>query len=335
LRHLPPPALSLSDHAKRWSILIPTAPLPRPWRVRSREHLLTRLDWARARRADLLLVAHPKSGTTWLRVMISRLYQQRYGLPSSVVVKSDELALHDPALPHVLATNGHYSYEGIVGELLAADAPESPLHSKKVLLLVRHPCDIAVSWYFQFTRRQSAWKQELVNHSIHHPIDRHTVTLWDFVMRSELGLASLIDYLNTWERNVARLPHALVVRYEDLRAQPREKLREVADLLDAGFSDAEIEQAVAFGSFENQRRLETQGHYRRGGMRLRDARDPQTFKVRRGVVGGYRDYFTAEQVAEMERLLVERLSPSLGYADASDGAGSAPGPGRPIQERLS
>ena len=82
-----------------------------------------------------------------------------------MIVTSDELARRNPAIPRITATNGHYSYEGAVGAALAPDAPDSPLRHKPILLLARNPCDIAVSWYFQFTRRQSAHKQELINHS--------------------------------------------------------------------------------------------------------------------------------------------------------------------------
>ena len=85
-------------------------------------------------------------------------------------------------------------------------------------------------------------------------------------------------------------------------------------MLDDDFSDAEIQEAVEFASFDNLRQLESKGFFRQGGMKLRNPDDPNTFKVRRGKVGGYRDYFAAEQAAELEALVRERLSPSLGYA---------------------
>jgi hypothetical protein len=85
----------------------------------------------------------------------------------------------------------------------------------------------------------------------------------------------------------------------------------------ADFSDEEIEEAVRFGSFENLRKLETGGFFRQGGMTLRNPDDPNTFKVRRGKVGGYKDYFTPEQAGELEEIVATRLSPSLGYASST------------------
>jgi hypothetical protein len=303
----------ISDGVKKWSVLAPTAVLPTAWRVAARRRLLARLEFAKAERTGLLIIGHPKSGNTWLRTMLSRLYQVRHGLPASLIVTSDELARQHPAIPRISATNGYYSYEGAVGAALMPDAADSPLRHKPIVFLARHPCDIAVSWYFQFTKRQSAHKQELINHFIDHPIDRRTIDLWSFVRHSDIGVLFLIDYLNTWERNVGHLPRAIMVRYEDLRAEPQETLRRITALMGETFSDSEFEEAVAFGAFDNLKKLERQGFFRQGGLTLRNPEDPESFKVRRAKVGGFRDYFTAAQLTELEDLVRSRLSPAFGY----------------------
>ena len=51
----------LSDGVKKWSILLPTYPLPATWRVAVRREYLGRLELAKARRADLIIIGHPKS----------------------------------------------------------------------------------------------------------------------------------------------------------------------------------------------------------------------------------------------------------------------------------
>ena len=43
---------------------------------------------------------------------------------------------------------------------------------------------------------------------------------------------------------------------------------------------------------------------------------PETFKVRRGKAGGYREDFSPEQAREIDDLVGTRLSPSLGYGSA-------------------
>ena len=305
--------LNLSDGVKKALILIPTQPLPASTRVALRRKYLAELELAKAHRAQFLIIGHPKSGNTWLKVMISRLYQLRYDLPESKLINTDEFARKHPEIPRLAATNGVYSYEGEVGKLLAKGAPDNPLRHKPVLFLARHPIDIAVSWYHQFTKRQSRAKQELINHSISHPIDRKTVGMWEFVRHSDIGLPFLIDYQNQWASNVAELPHGLMVRYEELRAEPVPTLHRIVRHMGADFSEEEVRQAVEWGSFDNLQKLETSGTFKQGGMKLVNRNDPSTYKVRRGKVGGYRDDFEPEQVAELEALVRDNILPELGY----------------------
>ncbi|MEE4661049.1 MAG: sulfotransferase domain-containing protein [Halieaceae bacterium] len=304
---------NLSDGVKKALILIPTQPLPAKSRVALRRRHLAELELEKARRAQFLIIGHPKSGNTWLKAMISRLYQIRYDLPESKLINTDEFARKIPEIPRLAATNGVYSYEAEVGKLLAAGAPDNPLRAKPVLFLARHPIDIAVSWYHQFTKRQSRAKQELINHSIEHPIDRHSIDMWDFVRSSDIGLEFLIDYQNTWARNIAELPRGLLVRYEELRAEPVPTLHRIVTHMGADFSEEEVREAVEWGSFDNLRKLETSGTFSQGGMKLVDKNDPSTFKVRRGKVGGYREDFSEAQVEELEALVRARIVPELGY----------------------
>ena len=304
---------NLSDGVKKALILIPTQPLPAKTRVALRRKYLANLEMAKAQRANFLIIGHPKSGNTWLKVMISRLYQLRYDLPESKLINTDEFARKIPEIPRLAATNGYYSYEGEVGKLLAVGAPDNPLRHKPVLFLARNPIDIAVSWYHQFTKRQSRAKQELINHWIENPVDRRTVQMWEFVRHSDIGLPSLIEYQNTWARNVAELERGMLVKYEELRGEPIPTLHRITRLMGEDFSEDEIRAAVEWGSFDNLQKLETKGTFSQGGMKLVNPNDPSTFKVRRGKVGGYRDDFDPQQVAELEALVRENILPELGY----------------------
>lgn len=304
---------NLSDGVRKAMILAPTAVLPTGMRVATRRKMLGNLEVSIAERSQLIIIAHPKSGNTWLKVMLTRLYANREGVSDKQFAQYNVLADRNPNIPKFAATNGWYSYEGTVGKYLTADAPDDRLKQKPVVLLARNPADIAVSWYFQFTRRQSAHKQELINHFIEHPVDRDNIEMWDFVRNSDIGLPFLIEFLNTWEQRLAGLQKSVVLHYEDLRARPAEVLKKITTLMGDSFTDQEIQAAVDFGSFDNLRKLESEGFFRQGGLTLRDPKDPESFKVRKAKVGGFRDYFTPEQVAEIEQLMQERLSPTLGY----------------------
>ncbi len=86
------------------------------------------------------------------------------------------------------------------------------------------------------------------------------------------------------------------------------------------FTDKELATAAEWSSFENLSRLELSGHFRSGGIQ-KPVTDASTRKVRRGKVGGYREDFSPEQVAEIEALVAEQLSPSFGYGKTDTDAG--------------
>lgn len=322
-----------SDNLRKAAIISSTALLPRRLRLARRKARLGALEVDIARRSALIIIAHPKSGNTWLKVMLTRLYSRRHGIPEEDFARYPALADANPAIPRFAATNGWYSYERAVGDKLQPGAADSELRHKPVVLLARNPLDIAVSWYFQFTRRQSGHKQELINAELAHPVDRHHIEMWEFVRDSDIGLQSLIRFLNYWDAALDSLDHTLLTSYEALRSEPAEVLREITELMGDSFSDAELNEAVDFASFDNLRKLESEGFFRSGGLTLRNASDPESFKVRRAKVGGYRDYFTEAQARELEQLVRSELSPRLqtlfGLDRPQEDAAAAPAAANP------
>ena len=311
----------IPDRIRLFSAVAMTAALPRSMRIAARSRLLRRLHRSKSRNADIMVINHHKCGGTWFRVMLSRLYQMHYGLPSRRIVKSDEFYNRNRAMPRFLISNGYYTYESVTQDVLDETGPGVAI-GKKVILLARHPCDVAVSWYLQITKRTKAYKRELINSTLRQPIDRDKISMWDFLMHEELGLPGVIEFHNMWERHLAGNDASLIIRYEDLRSYPVETMSKVTEFLDTPFNKEEIEHAVEFASFDNMRMLEQSGYFRNSSMTLRNKKDPSTLKARRGKVGGFRDYFTDDQVAIMEEMVRDRLSPTFGYDLASEAAPS-------------
>ena len=77
--------------------------------------------------------------------------------------------------------------------------------------------------------------------------------------------------------------------------------------------------------FDDLRKLKRKAFSVRAGMTLRNPKDPESFKVRRAKVGGYRDYFSPQQVEELETLVNDKLSPVFGYTPISPRAEAATG----------
>ena len=73
-----------------------------------------------------------------------------------------------------------------------------------------------------------------------------------------------------------------------------------------------FQEALEFSRFENMQKLEAAGAFDSNILHPGDVRDPESFKVRRGKVGGYREYLSAEDQQFAEATLTE-LDRRFGY----------------------
>jgi len=284
-------------------------------RRRALERRLRGREEARAlARADAALVSYGKSGRTWLRLMLSRFYQQRFGLSAGVFLEYDNLHRLNPAVPRVYFTHGNYlrDYTGHRASVVE-DFARVP-----VVLLVRDPRDVAVSQYFQWQGRMHPHKKWLNAYPPHGA----ELSVAQFVLDHEAGLTRAIEFLCRWADAVPKLERIEVVRYEDMRARPAEALGRVLHFLGAEPQPEELADAVDYASFDNMRRLEEAGEVRASGQRLIPGRrgDTSTYKVRRAVVGGYRDHFDPEQLATLDARVRDELGSAFGYVAAAETA---------------
>jgi hypothetical protein len=263
--------------------------------------------------ADVVVVSFGKSGRTWLRVMLSRFYQLRYGLKSSAFIGFDNLNRKHAGIPRIFFTHDNYlrDYTGHTGD-------KSDFYDKKVVLLVRDPADVAVSQFHQWKFRMRPGKKSL-NKYPEHGTD---VPIFDFVTDPDSGLAKVIDFTNAWARELPKIREILVVRYEDLRADTGGELERALRFIGDSPTEAELKDCVEFASVENMRALETKRVFWLSGSRMmaKDKNNPNSFKVRRAKVGGWRDYFEPEQVSRIEREIEQGLLPGFGYLQSEKAA---------------
>jgi len=281
--------------------------LPEARRIRFERWLRGREETRRLERADVAVVSFGKSGRTWLRVMISRYYQLVYGIPERVLLGFDNYHRRNAKIPKIFFTHDNY-IKDYTGEF---DSKAS-FYSKKVVLLVRNPKDIAVSQYFQWQHRMRPAKKKLNQYPPHGA----EVSAYDFVMDPNCGLPDIIRYLNLWAREADRVEKLLIVRYEDMRSDPNKALRRIMEFIDEDVADSSaVDGAVEYSSVDNMRKLEERNVFWFAGGRMKPGKkgDPNTYKVRRAKVDGYRDYFNDEERAEIDRLVSHDLSPTYGY----------------------
>lgn len=301
------------DRIKHWAILYATGWLPHRPRTYIRYRLFDRQRRGMLERGQVVMIRHPKTGSTWLRTLLTQLYHHRDGVSPKRVFVADELALQKKGLPRWVISNGWYSLEHLIAEAYATNDPL--IHGKKTIVLTRHPGDIVVSWHRQYQKRTKAFKRELIEADVNPDgrIDWQAMDRWRFVQNPQLGLPAIIRYYNFWARTVAGRDQAMLVRYEDLRQDTEATLRKITELLGETFSDEAYQKAIEFGSVENMRRLEKAGYFQNESLRLRDAKDPDALKVRKAEVGGFRGDLDEEQAQWVQTQVDIHLDPSLGY----------------------
>ena len=312
----------------------PNPALDDAWHRASRallgQHRVGLLRWVRAQRdlrrlaqADVAVVSFAKSGRTWLRVMLSHLYQLKYGLPEDIIIERDNLHRMNQAIPIFLFTQGSY-----IEDVRPIGGPQSPYHGKRLIFLARHPADTAVSYYFHNMNRINPLKKDVKRL----PEDLGDTPLFDFVTNDSWGMPAIVRYLNGWADALAQHPRHLLVRYEDLRRDPKPQLQLIAQFLGENFEESVYEKAIELASFERLQQKERANFFNNRRLRPRDASNVESFKVRRGKVGGFRDYLNGREIAWIEQRIAAELRPVYGYGEAASAEHGSP-QRRPLGQR--
>ena len=256
-----------------------------------------------------IFASYGKSGRTWVRVMISRYYQLVYSLPDNILMGFDNYTRLNKDIPKIFFTHDNYlrNYTGNIDS-------KKDFYKKKTVLLVRNPRDVAVSQFFQWKYRMRPEKKAMNKYPAHEA----DISVYDFVMDENQGLSHIIQFLNNWATELDKIDNLLVVRYEDLRSHPEREMGRIVEFLGMDANEDFLKDTAEFASVENLRKKEQENYFWRSGSRVqaKDVNDPNTFKVRKAKVGGYRDYFDDDQVAQLDAMVDSQLLPAFGYTSA-------------------
>ena len=156
--------------------------------------------------------------------------------------------------------------------------------------------------YLQLTRRDP-----------NAPVKLRQKTVSEMLRDEKFGMRAIVNAMNNWLNEFSQRDNFTLVRYEALRASPAEHFRDLLAVLGESSPDANIfQEALEFSRFENMQKLEAAGAFDSNILHPGDVRDPESFKVRRGKVGGYREYLSAEDQQFAEAALKE-LDRRFGY----------------------
>jgi hypothetical protein len=181
--------------------------------------------------------------------------------------------------------------------------PRRELKRAKIILLARDPRDCFVSLHLQLTRRDP-----------NAPVNLKRKTVNEMLRDERFGLRAIVSTMNDWMDEFSERENFTLVRYEALRAAPAELFRDLLGILGEPAPDANIFQAaLEFSQFENMQKLEAAGAFDSNILHPGDVRDPESFKVRRGKIGGYREYLSAED-QQFAAEAMTKLDRRFGYS---------------------
>lgn len=245
---------------------------------------------------DALVVSIPKSGRTWLRTFVCAYFCEKLGRPLTLSPETYG------TVPHVIYTHDLFEqrtkadrWDKVRGKYLI---PARERRRIPIILLARDPRDAFVSLHIQLTRRTretpNALKQMSAADLLRHPT---------------YGVASMIKVMNAWLAEWSRRPDFLLLRYESLRAEPAKGFRELLRTLgERDLNEKAFAHALEFSDFGHMQKLEKAGQFDSKILRAGDAQDPESFKVRKGKIGGYVDYlsmadqdYAAETMRQLDR----------------------------------
>jgi hypothetical protein len=247
--------------------------------------------------ANVVIVSFPKSGRTWLRVMLGKALCEQFHLPEALML--DTYRMTEAA--GLLRVRFTHDYASIKRGCHYAELPadKSRFRDKKVIFLVRNIKDVLVSCYFQATLRQAT--SDLGN---------FTGSISDFVRSDRFGAKKIVTFYNIWHANQAVPAEFLLVSYEDMHRDAAQVLRQTLHVI--GFPDpdpAVVAAAVEYARFSNLRAVESQNQFRHVILRPADASDHESYKLRRGVMKGYRDYLSKADIQYIDGVVAEMGCP--------------------------
>ncbi len=253
--------------------------------------------WWLHQRTQAYVLSYPGSGRTWLTLLIGKALIDELGIEGANPARLNDLVRPGRGVPRVDVRHDGRPQLARPDEV---ERDKSRFARKSVVLLVRDPRDAVISYYFEASKRRGRFEGG-AGEFLRHPVG---------------GLDTLLTYYNVWAENRTVPRSFCLVRYEDLHADPVGELERVMRAIGRSPSRSTLEGAVEFSRFENMRKIEAKG-FARPELDRRDPKDAESFKARKGKVGGYREYLSAGDIEYMNTRIEQRLSPYYaGYLEA-------------------
>lgn len=269
-----------------------------------REHLSFRHA-----KGDLVQSSFPKSGTHWVQYITQLILKGGEPVESYDEFTSNSHALeymrHDEWKP-TLPMRSFFTHQAL--------RPDTMNEETKYVYVARNPWDVCVSLYHAMTEL-NAWKFQ----------DGTFPELFDAFLETDLGYGRYFDHVASGYA-LKDKPNVFFMTYEELKRDTRGTVLRLAHFLGDEYGkrlvedERRLENILEFSKPEHMRKIfvlnfrvnrspEWENLFRRNDLSCKTGYDGDKTKyniVREGKVGGWREYFSPQQLARLEKKIQEQ-----------------------------
>lgn len=241
---------------------------------------------------DIYILSYPKSGRTWLRMLIGSLLNHQFNLNLNDKDKGSTLVLTKklsqvPTIQFVHDDNpGNVPYSQL-------KADKSHYQKKQLVLMIRDPRDVVVSAFYQYKYRKKR-------------PDVQNLSLSEFLKHDTGALKSIVRYYNIWAEAHKKHEKFHFVSYEGLLTDGDAELQRLMNFLGISVKPENIVKAIEENSFARLKQKEQTGTLNDGFFTKKA--DENESKVRSGKIGGYKEKLSEEDILWMNQYIAENLS---------------------------
>ncbi|KAL8240765.1 hypothetical protein R6Q59_014120 [Mikania micrantha] len=258
----------------------------------------------KAEPSDVFLCSAPKTGTTWLKSLAFAIVTREKFDESTTPLLTKLVHECVPFLEKSLVEERENFRKNLSLPLIAthlpyASLPESFISSKcKIVYIYRNIKDVIVSHY-HFLREglkltmedapfEEAFEEFCQGISAYGPY-------WDHV-------------LGYWKASLERPEKILLLKYEDLKSEPKSNVKRLADFIGCPFSIDEentgvVDNIIRFCGFENMSNLEVNKTGKINGSIFENRS-----YYRKAKDGDWKNYFTNEMKEKIDKLIDEKFN---------------------------